>query len=127
MDCPKCQAEMEELSLDTHKGKVVIDRCTQCKGLWFDSGEAETLKQKWMSDFIDSGDPGLGRKQNLIRDINCPRCGEAMKHVSDPKQPHIQYEVCPVHGTYFDAGEFTDYKYETLLDIFRGFIAAIRK
>jgi len=28
---------------------------------------------------------------------------------------------------YFDAGEFTDYKYETLMDIFRDFVFAIRK
>ena len=118
---------MEEISLDTLEGKVVVDRCTQCKGLWFDTGEAETLKEKWMSDFIDSGDPDIGRKHNLIKDISCPRCGEAMVHVTDPVQPHIRYEVCAGHGTYFDAGEFIDYKYETLLDIFRAFISAIKR
>jgi hypothetical protein len=28
---------------------------------------------------------------------------------------------------YLDAGEFTDYKYETLMDIFRDFISIVRK
>ena len=28
---------------------------------------------------------------------------------------------------YFDAGEFTDFKYETLMDIFRDFVFVIRK
>lgn len=127
MDCPKCHSPMEELSLNTIKGKVIVDRCTQCKGLWFDLGEAELLKKQWMSDYIDSGSRRVGREHNLIRDINCPKCGKKMQDVSDPKQPHIQYEACEAHGLYFDAGEFTDYKHETLMDYFRAFIAALRR
>tara|TARA_E500000331_G_scaffold238282_1_gene228626 strand:+ start:1705 stop:1866 length:162 start_codon:yes stop_codon:yes gene_type:complete len=50
-----------------------------------------------------------------------------MQELSDPLQIHIQYEACDEHGMYFDAGEFTDYKYETLMDIFRGFVFAVRK
>ena len=26
------------------------------------------------------------------------------------------YEVCEEHGMYFDAGEFTNYKYETIVE-----------
>jgi len=30
------------------------------------------------------------------------------------------YEYCPVcHGTFFDAGEFTDFKQETVLDFIK--------
>ncbi|MDZ7686048.1 MAG: hypothetical protein U5O39_14375 [Gammaproteobacteria bacterium] len=89
-------------------------------------GEAEALRGKWMSEYIDSGDPDIGREHNAIRDINCPRCGEPMHQLSDPVQSHIQYEACSEHGMYFDAGEFTDYKYETLMDIFRDFVFRIR-
>ena len=39
---------------------------------------------------------------------------------------HIWYEVCNKHGMFFDAGEFTDFKYETLLDKFRGLITGKR-
>ena len=126
MDCPKCHASMQEVSINTFKGPVVIDRCTQCKGLWFDLGEVELLKKQWMSDYVDSGDRKVGKEQNKIRDIKCPRCGKPMAEFTDPKQPHIQYEGCEEHGLYFDAGEFTDYKYETLMDYFRAFIAALR-
>lgn len=127
MDCPKCDASMEEHTLSTLKGAVTIDRCTNCKGLWFDKGEAEALKDKWMSDYVDSGDPEVGKQQNKIRDIECPRCGKPMVKKSDPVQTHIQYEACDEHGLYFDAGEFTDYKYETLMDIFRDFAFAIKR
>lgn len=127
MQCPKCKSNMEEKTLSTLGGGVTVDRCTQCRGLWFDIGEAEALKGKWMSDYVDSGDPEVGKKHNQIRDINCPRCGKLMQNLSDPLQKHIQYEACEEHGTYFDAGEFTDFKYETLMDIFRDFVFLLKK
>ena len=49
-----------------------------------------------------------------------------MEKVSDPKQSHIWYETCVEHGIFMDAGEFTDYKYETLVDKFRDFISGKR-
>ena len=126
MDCPKCNSPMEEKTMSTLKGGVTVDRCTGCHGMWFDIGEAETLKEKWMSDFMDSGNAQVGKAQNKIRDINCPRCGKRMENLRDPVQKHIQYEGCAEHGMYFDAGEFTDYKYETLVDIFRDVVAMVR-
>ncbi|MBD3649095.1 MAG: zf-TFIIB domain-containing protein [Pseudomonadales bacterium] len=126
MECPKCHSAMEEKTLSTLKGGVTVDRCTNCHGIWFDSGEAEALKEKWMSDYVDSGNPEVGREHNAIQDIDCPRCGKPMEVVSDPSQPHIQYEACAEHGMYFDAGEFTDYKYDTLMDIFRDFVFKLR-
>ena len=127
MECPKCHAAMEEKTLSTLSGGVTVDKCTGCHGIWFDMGEAEKLKDKWMSDHIDDGDRTVGKANNAIRDIACPRCGVQMTELSDPKQKHIQYEACAEHGMYFDAGEFTDYKYETLMDTFRDFIFTIRK
>ena len=124
MQCPKCDAAMEEV---TYGKDMTIDRCTSCKGIWFDLGEAEMLKSKWMSEFIDSGDPVIGKEYNKVVDINCPICAKAMDKVADPTQPHIWYEVCPEHGMYFDAGEFTDYKYETLMDKVRDLIKGRRK
>ncbi|HKJ18705.1 MAG TPA: zf-TFIIB domain-containing protein [Xanthomonadales bacterium] len=126
MQCPKCHHDMTEQRYGTLQGDVHLDQCTNCKGMWFDIGEAEILKDKWMSDFIDSGDPEVGKTHNEIQDIDCPRCGKRMKVLSDPKQPHIQYEACQDHGMYLDAGEFTDYKYETMMDTFRSFIFMLR-
>ena len=123
MECPKCHAEMEEV---TYGRNMTIDRCTNCKGLWFDSDEAEALKDKWMSEFVDSGDPEVGKTYDKIEEVNCPRCGDQMQKLADPKQPHIWYEACHKHGMFFDAGEFTDYKYETLLDRFRDLIKGKR-
>ena len=127
MQCPKCLASMEEHTLSTLEGNVTIDKCTSCRGLWFDIGEAEALKGKWMSDHIDDGDPSVGKQQNKIRDIKCPRCNKPMNKLTDPVQTHIEYEGCEEHGMYMDAGEFTDYKHETLMDVFRDFIFFLKK
>lgn len=132
MDCPKCSAAtpMKELTLDTLKGDVVVDRCTNCKGIWFDLGELEALKEKWGTEYIDSGDPKVGKSQNKIRDINCPRCAEngvekCMQLMSDKSQIHIEYEVCEQHGIYLDAGEFEDLKHHTPMDLYRDLIYVI--
>jgi Zn-finger nucleic acid-binding protein len=126
MNCPKCDAEMLEITVSTLTGRVVVDRCSNCGGLWFDHGEAEALKQKWGSEYIDNGDPKVGRLYNNLRDIRCPICQNQMDQRSDERQPHIRYEVCDKDGMFFDAGEYTDYAHETLVDRFRGVYAHIQ-
>ena len=116
MDCPKCNATMEEA---TYGRNMTIDRCTGCEGMWFDLGEAEQLKDKWMSEFLDTGNAKAGKANNSITDCACPRCGKTMEHIKDADQPHIGYEACAEHGMYFDAGEFTDFKHETLFEKIR--------
>ena len=87
MECAKCKGDMKEHTLSTLSGDVTIDRCIDCRGIWFDIGEAELLKNKWMSDYIDDGDPRVGKEHNQIRDINCPRCGREMTPLSDRYRP----------------------------------------
>jgi Zn-finger nucleic acid-binding protein len=123
LQCPKCGHGMEEVS---HAGGVVIDRCTQCMGIWFDDDEAHKLKSLADGHRIDVGDRQEGWKWDSRADIKCPRCGKDMGKSSDPKQKHIWYEVCFDHGVFMDAGEFTDFKFETLVDLFRGFIKGNR-
>ena len=55
--CPKCGHGMDEIS---YGGDLLIDRCTGCQGMWFDHGEAEQLKGKWMGDALDVGDADKG-------------------------------------------------------------------
>ena len=64
---------------------------------------------------------------NKIEEIDCPNCGARMETLTDEKQTHISYEKCPeCENVFFDAGEFTDWKHETLMDVFRGILARIR-
>ncbi len=121
--CPKCGHGMEEIAHDD----VEIDRCTHCKGLWFDAGEAERLKGIDGSEKIDIGDSKEGWKWDSHADIDCPRCDKQMEKGHDPKQKHIWFEACPDgHGMFMDAGEFSDYKEESVLDFFRSLIKGRR-
>ena len=117
IECPKCGHGMTEI---TYGGDVVIDRCTNCQGLWFDTGEAELLKGKWMGDALDTGDAKSGQAWDAVEDIACPRCGKDMVKTSDPDQVHIWYETCSTcSGSFFDAGEFSDLARHTISDFFK--------
>ncbi len=94
--------------------------------MWFDHGELEILKDDWMSEFLDEGDKAKGAEYNEVTDINCPRCDKKIDSINDSKQRHIIYEVCTDHGIFMDAGEFTDYKYDTLMDVFRDMIYRVK-
>jgi Zn-finger nucleic acid-binding protein len=51
-----------------------------------------------------------------------------MVKMVDHKQPHIWYETChSCFGVFFDAGEFRDFKEETLADYFKDLFAKERK
>lgn len=122
LQCPKCKHGMEEVD---HEG-VTIDRCSNCHGMWFDADEAHELKSLPESEVVDSGDANEGWKWDSRVDIDCPHCGKRMELTADAKQKHIWYEVCHDHGMFMDAGEFKDFKEETLLDWFKGVIKGDR-
>ena len=50
MKCPKCGSDMEEIELHS----IMIDKCTNCHGVYFDDGELELLmNHKESSSFFD--------------------------------------------------------------------------
>lgn len=124
MNCPKCDAPMEEVTF----GAIAVDRCTRCRGLWFDVREKERLKPLVGSERIDVGDRKAGAAYNRVDRIDCPVCRVRMIRMVDPGQPHLWFESCPVcHGAFLDAGEFEDFKEETVLDLIKGLVAGERE
>ncbi|MCP4378462.1 MAG: zf-TFIIB domain-containing protein [bacterium] len=120
MNCPKCDHQMELVEF----GEIEVDRCTNCKGIWFDMLEAEHLKALKHSEAIDTGAPRTGKEYNKIDQINCPKCNTPMIRMVDAGQPHIHYEGCTIcYGLFFDAGEFTDFKEETLMDFIQDMLS----
>ena len=116
MQCPKCTATMSKL---TH-GDIEVDRCTGCRGIWFDLLEREKLVHLQGSERIDIGNPDQGAVWNQIDRIDCPVCGTRMIAMVDAEQPHVWFEACKsCNGVFLDAGEFKDLKERTLLDRLR--------
>ena len=107
MNCPKCNAPMELVTFDG----VTVDRCTSCRGIWFDANEQKWLKEKKGSDAIDIGDAAVGKKMDKITNYQCPRCHGTMIRMVDVGQHHIDYEACTAcFGIFLDAGEFRNLK-----------------
>jgi Zn-finger nucleic acid-binding protein len=124
MKCPKCNEGMDKI---TH-GTIEVDRCSGCKGIWFDMLERERLAELEGSEQVDTGDPEIGEKFDTVERIDCPVCRTRMIRMVDPVQPHIWYEACKVcSGVFLDAGEFTDLKDRTLLDRLRDLFAPERR
>ncbi len=49
MKCPKCGGDMEEIGL----ANILVDKCRNCEGIFFDHGELETLfKSKEVEGFF---------------------------------------------------------------------------
>ena len=113
MQCPKCDADMEDVEIY----EVVIQRCTSCAGLFFDRTKHEYLKSLEDVEDIDTGDPEMGRVFNKKGDIFCPECASPMIKMVVSDQPHIWYESCgKCFAVFFDAGEFTDYVEKDMFD-----------
>ncbi len=105
MDCPKCKAEMEPVNFSG----IEVDRCTGCKGIWFDRGEKELMKDAAGSEAIDSQSESTTEG---YEEINCPKCQSKMTvNTKDLGEKHLTYETCMgCGGSFFDPGEFEDFK-----------------
>lgn len=128
MQCPKCDKPMETVVYKT----IEVDRCTVCRGIWFDMLEHEVLKELKGSEAIDTGEPRVGKLFDKENRCNCPVCHTKMIGMVDRDRPHIHYEACTVcFGAFFDAGEFKEYKQhsvgELLSELFSGSLAKLMK
>ena len=123
MRCPKCRSDMEQI---VYEG-TEIDRCTTCKGLWFDAGEIEALRGKEAAAALDTGSAAVGRQSNALDRYQCPRCSGAMVRVVDARQPHIWFETCSsCQGSFLDAGELRDLSTVSISDFFKDLVAPER-
>lgn len=87
--CPGCTGVMKPLQA----GAVELDRCTFCKGLWFDAGELEKVLGKKLS----------GALGGEIRARMCPHCKVNLHAVT---LGEVQVDVCTTcRGVFLDSGE----------------------
>lgn len=101
MDCPFCENPMIILELD----QVETDYCTNCGGIWLDSGELELLfADTSQANQLVASFQQADTKENPR---SCPICFKKMHKVlvADENEPVI-IDCCPKgHGLWFDRGE----------------------
>lgn len=106
--CPRHNAEMRRFRI----GELEIDRCGLCGGIWLDLGEMRRLLELGddakqavgeIDRWVQPEDPSVGSPPV------CPRDLTPLTPVRDPKQPHIEYDLCThCGGVFFDTGELSD-------------------
>lgn len=105
MICPVCKYDM----IVVEYRSIELDYCSNCKGVWFDSGELELLLQSHGLEeakvFLD-GVLNSKEVSSSERKRNCPICGHKMKKTAIGGQPEIIIDICrDEHGLWFDGGE----------------------
>lgn len=105
LQCPKCKAPMDQVQIE----QTQVDRCSSCRGLWFDALEDQDIRESEAAESLDSPAasgrtaPATGKASA----IDCPRCKSPMIHMVDRMGRRVQFESCPrCHGKFLDAGEF---------------------
>jgi Zn-finger nucleic acid-binding protein len=105
LQCPKCKAPMEMVQIETTQ----VDRCTSCRGLWFDALEDQDIRSAEAAETLDApaAGPAPAPPKGKRSTFDCPRCQAPMIQMVDRMGRRIQYESCPrCHGKFLDAGEF---------------------
>ncbi len=104
MDCPVCKSAMIVLELDD----VEIDYCTDCKGIWLDSGELNLLLEDAAKskEVLQSFQPA--QSDEKLR--KCPICLKKMEKVlvGDTGGQELIDRCKNEHGLWFDAGELNN-------------------
>ena len=119
LQCPKCKSPMEQVQVETTQ----VDRCTACRGLWFDALEDQDIRGRDAAETLDTtaaSDPASPPAKGKQSAIDCPRCKTRMIHMVDRMGKRIQYESCPrCHGKFLDAGEFRALEPRSVKDTMR--------
>lgn len=103
--CAKCTGMLEEVRV----GDVTLERCEQCRGLFFETGElARVLTDGNLgsvpTEHADRGRGDPASPQDLVP-ATCPRCQIPMGRLT-PSGGRFSYDLCPAcHGLWLDAGE----------------------
>lgn len=105
MICPACRHDM----IVVEHNQIELDYCTNCHGVWFDSGELELLLKSVgleVEDLLTTNLLGSPEVESSEKKRKCPICGQKMKKTSIGQQPEILIDACQRgHGMWFDGGE----------------------
>ena len=108
MICPTCH----NVTIVVEQEKIELDYCTDCSGVWFDSGELELMLELvglegsslTVTDMLSFPEAKTTEKKR-----KCPICNQKMKKVTIGREPHILIDVClEEHGLWFDGGEVNE-------------------
>lgn len=112
--CPNCETPLQTVELDLKGSDLLIERCSDCYGLFLDRGEIETLLDHSVSEVFDINTRHITninkdryRKGQKIRYIKCPVCSVLMNRVNYGRRSGVIVDECRIHGIWLESGEIT--------------------
>ena len=101
MQCPKCKEPLASAELHG----IEVDRCSICRGVWFDQSELQSLLQLSPAELR----PIRGGKQKddaNRQKAKCPRDHSDLMRVCSAANPGVIVDTCPeCRGIWLDGGE----------------------
>ncbi|MCB9743831.1 MAG: zf-TFIIB domain-containing protein [Alphaproteobacteria bacterium] len=113
--CPRNHGPLVAEVLD---GRVEVDRCPECSGIWLDQGELTALENLHLHD-RDTEDPEdllpaaetvslayrMAKEEQGLTGL-CPRCFAELSREEHEMGSQVLVDVCPEgHGMWLDGGE----------------------
>lgn len=109
--CPRCNKPLQTIDIKL-EGKFLIERCPDCKGLFFDPGELEAVLEKSVSHVYEIDYTRLDELVNARRSrdypvtyIKCPVCQKLMNRINYGLLSGVIIDKCSAHGIWLDGGE----------------------
>ncbi|WP_306603321.1 zf-TFIIB domain-containing protein [Azonexus sp.] len=109
--CPSCRQAAEKHSFERKLGgKVVLDLCFPCQGIWFDENESVQITPGGIIElFRLIHEHRDNQRLPLSSQLHCPRCNERLLHGLDIVKPggKFNYHRClQQHGRFITFGQF---------------------
>ena len=104
-------------------GKLEIERCSACHGIWFDVLEWDDARSLEGAERLEVGDARASMAHDEDTGLHCPKCQTTpLTRLEVPHHAGLHIDKCPrCYGAFFDAGEFLEYRELTLLERLKKF------
>ena len=110
MLCPACNTQLLPQERSTNVGRVVIDFCPNCGGIWTDTGEANFVSGKDMADLPTPFDPKA--REHIPQELLCPKDRNALVvfHGDSIPQDSKAFRCTQCQGYWFPYNELPQLK-----------------
>ncbi|WP_291860814.1 zf-TFIIB domain-containing protein [Marinilabilia sp.] len=106
MDCPRCRTTLTAEPLNENELSFEIDKCHNCGGIWFDSGELAKIDKIIEPTMLEIRK--IPNKTEQLKPLYCPSCSNhpRLKKAEHPRDKKVIVDYCPTcKGIWLDKGE----------------------
>ncbi len=110
MFCSSCNQILKPIQLRSGMGKVVLDYCPNCGGVWSDQGEINFIKHNDLKPLLSMLPQNPALVQN--RPVYCPRDRQTLKILQSESVPSDLgiYQCSKCNGDFFPYGVLFKFK-----------------